>query len=1019
MSEPNFANIPQELKDRKQWVLWKSISRAGKPTKVPYQTNGVEADSSDPTTWAAFEAVVNCYRKGGYDGVGFVFDRASGVSGVDLDHCRDPATGEIDPWARSYSDRLDSYTEISPSGGGLHILVRGSIPVTGKDGGRKKTLKGEGYRPGAAIEMYSAKRFFTMTGNALPEHPQTVESRQGELSAIYEEAFGKGEPSPQDALSVEVEAIQACPVREQLEESARALNKLVSAGSLKSTDVIQALKRAAEHSDIDDDEIFSIIIAGLLGACPKPVDRKGTSALSDDEIIRRATAAQNGGKFKALFDGSTSEYGGDDSAADMALMNALAFWTGGNALQMERLFSSSGLGKRDKWITRPDYRERTIKKAISDTKEFYGDASRQEKMTPTVIDAIRLLAGVCDGALSKDGTGFSKFDREEHEDLIEKALTGGDLSPKEEKVAYRFLKKYKKQLKGLGLAFSEIGHISRDGEAIEDGLAKINERIPVWIAGHHFKTVSDTERLYRYDHGVYLDDGETVLKTLVETEFGDVTSNRLVADVIGKVKRRTYVNRDLFNNKNVLNVKNGLLDLETLQLLPHTPDYLSTAQIDVTYNPDAKAPTISKFLEEVAQAGDIALIEEIIGWLLWPDYNVHKAVMFLGPGRNGKGTLLRLITAFLGKKSISNVTLQDLVADRFAKADLYGKLANIGGDLPSKDLSDTAAFRNLTGGDDNRAQEKYRPAFSFRNKAKLVFSANVLPRSPDDTYAFYSRWILIEFLKVFDLQKGTADPDLDAKLQTPEELSGLLNIALAGLKRLKANGWKFSYDKTVEDVEIMYKRNANPVIAFLMDECEEDPGSYVEKGVFLSRFRDYSARHNLRPMTITRFGQLLKDQSVIPLSDHRPDSPTGKALPRCWLGVKLKSPSTPSIVLPTPIFPKMEKKEREIKKKMRGDRVYETMEGVEGQPGIGHHPRKDEPTPGGEAIKQSGQVVALYFLQDRGPYKKDSVVAVRVEGDFSPIPGVCRRLECGECSTAIRGDPPLCEPCKYLGSVLA
>jgi len=371
------------------------------------------------------------------------------------------------------------------------------------------------------------------------------------------------------------------------------------------------------------------------------------------------------------------------------------------------------------------------------------------------------------------------------------------------------------------------------------------------------------------------------------------------------VKRRTYVDRDAFNSRAILNVKNGLLNLETLQFQPHTPDYLSTAQIGVIYNPDAKARAITKFLREVAQPQDIALIEEIIGWLLSPDYNVHKAVMFLGPGRNGKGTLMRLITAFLGKKSVSNVTLQDLVADRFSKADLYGKLANIGGDLPSKDLSDTAAFRNLTGGDDNRAQEKYRPAFSFRNKAKLMFSANVLPRSSDDTYAFYSRWILIEFLKVFDLQKGTADPDLDAKLQTEKELSGLLNLALSGLARLRANGWKFSYSKTVEDVEIMYKRNANPVYAFLLDECEPgDATDYIEKTLFYNRFKEYASKHGIRPLSSTKFSELLKDQAEIPVSTFRPYIEHGDR-PWCWQGVRFKDranecQSRLSRVSPTP-----------------------------------------------------------------------------------------------------------------------
>lgn len=553
--------------------------------------------------------------------------------------------------------------------------------------------------------------------------------------------------------------------------------------------------------------------------------------------------------------------------------------------------------------------------------------AKTEQTGPTVLDALKKLTE------KNDGQGFSKFDQEEHDELIKKAISEGYLSPTEEKAAYRLIKKYKKQLKKYGMEFDEIGHISRDGDDTDNGLREINERIPRWIADHHFKTVADTERLYRYAHGVYLDDGETVLKTLIETKFGDITSNRLVQDVIGKVKRRTYIDRDAFNSRNILNVKNGLLDLETLELGPHTPDYLSTAQIGVVYDPTAKAPNIQKFLGEAARLEDIPLIEEITGWLLWPDYSVHKAVMLLGVGRNGKGTLLRLLTAFLGKRSVSNVTLQDLVADRFAKADLYGKLANIGGDLPSKDLSDTAAFRNLTGGDDNRAQEKYRAAFSFRNKAKMLFSANVLPRSPDDTYAFYSRWILIEFLNIFDLQKGTADPNLDTKLQTPEELSGLLNIALTGLKRLKANGWRFSYDKTVEDVEIMYKRNSNPVLAFLMDECDAEPSSYIEKTVFNNRFNDYAKAHNIRPLSTTKFVTLLKDQTEIPVSDYRPFSGS-VAAPRCWLGVRFKDvvykqdekndsnklQSTPSIVLPTPSLRENEIENKEKKEKDRRDR---------------------------------------------------------------------------------------------------
>jgi len=107
------------------------------------------------------------------------------------------------------------------------------------------------------------------------------------------------------------------------------------------------------------------------------------SSLSDDALILKATLAKGGNEFKALFDGSTLGYGGDDSAADMALMNKFAFWTDGNALQMERLFSASGLGQREKWRTRPDYRERTIRKAISDAREFYKPQTEEQHPNET------------------------------------------------------------------------------------------------------------------------------------------------------------------------------------------------------------------------------------------------------------------------------------------------------------------------------------------------------------------------------------------------------------------------------------------------------------------------------------------------------------------------------------------------------------------------------------------------------------------------------------------------------------
>jgi putative DNA primase/helicase len=122
---------PDDLTERDQWVLWRHEVRAGKTTKVPYQVNGRRADTTQPATWASFETVLNHWRgdSNHYAGIGFVFSKADPFTGVDLDDCLD-AEGKVKPWARGIVERFaDTYTEISPSGSGLKLWARGSLPA--------------------------------------------------------------------------------------------------------------------------------------------------------------------------------------------------------------------------------------------------------------------------------------------------------------------------------------------------------------------------------------------------------------------------------------------------------------------------------------------------------------------------------------------------------------------------------------------------------------------------------------------------------------------------------------------------------------------------------------------------------------------------------------------------------------------------------------------------------------------------------------------------------------------------
>jgi hypothetical protein len=164
----NTTHIPQEIKELRQWVSWKFEKRDGKPIKVPYNPAGGPASCSDPATWGSFEEAL--HANGGL--VGFQLQAPYVV--IDLDKCRDPETRTISPLATALMRKLDSYTEVSPSGTGIHIWVRGKLPI-----GRRRT---DGF------EIYDSSRFMTVTGDVVVPK-QTIPDRSAELLEVYREAF--------------------------------------------------------------------------------------------------------------------------------------------------------------------------------------------------------------------------------------------------------------------------------------------------------------------------------------------------------------------------------------------------------------------------------------------------------------------------------------------------------------------------------------------------------------------------------------------------------------------------------------------------------------------------------------------------------------------------------------------------------------------------------------------------------------------------------------------------------------
>nr|WP_321496613.1 phage/plasmid primase, P4 family [uncultured Methanolobus sp.] len=373
---------------------------------------------------------------------------------------------------------------------------------------------------------------------------------------------------------------------------------------------------------------------------------------------------------------------------------------------------------------------------------------------------------------------------------------------------------------------------------------------------NHFITLSDTGAIYHYDDGVYKEGGKHLIQKIALHKLGDYSSKHYLNEVTSYIQIKTRVDRESLNqDRHLINLENGLYDISTGTFKPHIPAVLSTVRIPVTYDPDATCPTIDKFLSEIVAPEDQQVLVEWAGYALIPDTRIQKAVMLLGNGDNGKSVYLNLLNQFIGGINTSSESLQNLENNRFSTANLYGKLLNVFPDLAKTKIFDNATFKSLCGGDRIRGERKFEGAFEFENTARLIFSANNLPPIGNGDFAFFRRWILIDFPNTFEGENK--DINLIRKLTTPDELSGFLNRALAALHVLLENG-EFSYTKTVEEVQRMYLINSNSVAAFA-SECIESGAEDTPKKVVYETYMNWCENNEIKPKADNVFGKYFKE----------------------------------------------------------------------------------------------------------------------------------------------------------------
>ncbi|RTE02766.1 phage/plasmid primase, P4 family, partial [Paenibacillus whitsoniae] len=332
--------------------------------------------------------------------------------------------------------------------------------------------------------------------------------------------------------------------------------------------------------------------------------------------------------------------------------------------------------------------------------------------------------------------------------------------------------------------------------------------------------VAEGERFYLYDKGIWNQlSGLNVkrkLRDFLHDLVPDFWTEKLEEQYIGALLREAECLGKLDEQRDYINLQNGMLSLNSFELLQHDRSYHSSIQLPISYTPEAECPTFLKFLDEVFQGDQelVNIVQEMFGYCLTAETRAEKAFILYGQGSNGKSVLLSVLKALCGKGNTSSVPLTEL-ENPFTRHEIVGKILNLAAEneVDNKGLN-TQYFKAIVSGDPINVDVKHGKGFMYEPICKLVFATNRLPYSRDKSHAFPRRLIILPFRARFNAD--SADKHLREKLEA--ELPGILNFALKGLKRLRAQNYVFSPSQAAKQVLDEYRETINPILSFV-SEC--------------------------------------------------------------------------------------------------------------------------------------------------------------------------------------------------------
>jgi P4 family phage/plasmid primase-like protien len=429
-----------------------------------------------------------------------------------------------------------------------------------------------------------------------------------------------------------------------------------------------------------------------------------------------------------------------------------------------------------------------------------------------------------------------------------------------------------------------VKHVAGLGE--DDGISDLTDREKaacVWELikksnEYYVRVRRDNGTLWAYDDGVWVPEGERTLRHAARQAVGSMNYGENVLNELKSQVRsdlHAEVEADEFGvETGMIAVRNGLLDLDAAAeghrdgaLRELRPEDYAPVQLPVSYDARADYDEWHDLVDEWSEEGHTDAIQEYVGYCLEVGaMPIHRALLLVGGGANGKSTFLHVVRELLGEDNITSTELQTLANEKDAVADFYGALANVDDDLSSRKLGKgVGMFKKLIAGDKVRGRRLYEDAFEFEATGKHLYAANEVPDVSNDVddedEAFWRRWLLVEFPNHYP--RGERDPELRDRWTTDEALSAVLKWAVDGRRRLLEQGYFTGEYGSAFEKRDRWKSWGDSLDEFLNEHVEHDEDAdNVSTGYAYNRYKAWCRENSKDAVGQRKFTTKLRDSDM-------------------------------------------------------------------------------------------------------------------------------------------------------------